>query len=90
VEPLKPRKKADEKAKLKPKKPAPKPTTDAEPGKQPDPLSRLSIRKIHAALHKALVDAVRWNRITRNPADAADPPRTRAAMTHEMKTWSAK
>jgi hypothetical protein len=90
VEPLRPRKKPDEKAKLKPKKPAPKPQPSSEPEKLPEPLSRLSIRKIHGTLHKALVDAVRWNRITRNPADAADPPRTRAAMTHEMKTWSAK
>lgn len=90
VEPLKSRKKTDEKAKVKAKKPVPKPTMDPDADKLPEPLSRLSIRKIHATLHKALVDAVRWNRITRNPADAADPPRTRAAMTHEMKTWSAK
>lgn len=91
VEPLKPRKKTAEKAKVKPKKPTtPPPGAESEPKKEPPPLSRLSIRKIHATLHKALADAVRWNRLVRNPADAADPPKTRAAMTHEMKTWSAK
>jgi integrase len=61
-----------------------------EPEKEPEPLSRLSIRKIHATLHKAFADAVRWNRITRNPADAADPPKTRSGVTREMKTWTAK
>ena len=28
-----------------------------------------------ATLHKAFADAVRWGRLNRNPADAADPPR---------------
>ncbi len=61
-----------------------------EPEKQPEPLSRLSIRKIHATLHKAFADAVRWNRLVRNPADAADPPKTRSGVMREMKTWTAK
>ena len=38
-------------------------------------LSPLSIRHVHAVLHRALKDAVRWERLTRNPIEAADPPR---------------
>jgi integrase len=52
-------------------------------------LSALSIRHTHATLHRALKDAVRWERTNRNPADAADPPRV-AGGGHEMKTWDAK
>jgi integrase len=50
-------------------------------------LSALSIRHVHAVLHRALKDAVRWGRLTRNPIEAADPPRV-AGSGHEMKTWS--
>ena len=39
------------------------------------PLAPATVRRIHATLHRALRDAVRWNLIGRNPADAADPPR---------------
>ena len=39
------------------------------------PLAPATVRRIHATLHRALKDAVRWNKINRNPADAADPPR---------------
>src|SRR5206468_1301985 len=38
-------------------------------------LSPGTARYIHAILHKALEQAVRWNLIARNPADAVDPPR---------------
>jgi integrase len=34
-----------------------------------------SIRHVHVLLHKALGDAVRWGLVSRNVADAADPPR---------------
>jgi integrase len=34
-----------------------------------------SVRHVHVLLHKALGDAVRWGLVTRNVADAADPPR---------------
>jgi hypothetical protein len=34
-----------------------------------------SVRYIHAVLHKALKDAVRWSRLTRNVAASAEPPR---------------
>lgn len=48
-------------------------------------LSPTTVRRIHATLHKALADAVRWGRLARNPADQADPPR---ASTAEMSIWS--
>ncbi len=51
-------------------------------------LTALSVRHVHAVLHRALKDAVRWGRLVRNPADLADPPRV-AARGHELRTWSA-
>jgi len=53
-------------------------------------LSPLSIRHVHATLHRALKDAVRWERLTRNPIEAADPPRISGDGTRELKTWSAE
>ncbi len=47
-----------------------------------------TVRRIHATLHRALRDAVRWNRLQRSPADAADPPRL-SSVDVEMKTWTA-
>ena len=52
-------------------------------------LTALSVRHVHAALHRALKDAVRWGELARNPADLADPPRV-AAHGHELRTWSAE
>ena len=52
-------------------------------------LTALSVRHVHAVLHRALKDAVRWGRLARNPADLADPPRA-AAHGHELRTWSAE
>ena len=49
-------------------------------------LSPSTVRRIHATLHKALADAVRWRLIPRNPAAFADPPR---ASRPEMSVWSA-
>jgi integrase len=48
-------------------------------------LSPTTVRHIHATLHKALSDAVRWGRLPRNPADQADPPRPASA---EMSVWT--
>ena len=50
-------------------------------------LSPRSVRYIHTILHRALRDAVRWGKLPRNPAEMADPPRSRAP---EMKTWTQK
>ena len=38
-------------------------------------LSPTTVRRIHSTLHKSLNDAVRWGKVSRNPADNADPPR---------------
>jgi integrase len=50
-------------------------------------LSARSVAYIAAILHRAFRDAVRWQAITRNPADASDPPRPEAKT--EMRTWTA-
>jgi len=51
-------------------------------------LSATTIHHVHACLHKACKDAVRWGHISRNPLDAADPPRKKGDGTKEMQTWS--
>jgi integrase len=51
-------------------------------------LSPGTVRRIHATLHRALKDAVRWNKIGRNPTDAADPPRAALCGEGEMNIWS--
>ena len=43
-------------------------------------LSPRSVHHVHAVLHRACKDAVRWGRLTRNPVDAADPPRVVASV----------
>lgn len=53
-------------------------------------LSPASVRRVHASLHRALKDAVRWGKLTRNPADAAYPPRVRAHAAKEMTTWTVE
>ena len=52
-------------------------------------ISPSTVRRVHATLHRALKDAVRWNKITRSPADACDPPRS-TSTAQEMKVWSQK
>lgn len=49
-------------------------------------LSTRTVRYIHTILHRALEDAVRWGRLTRNPVAQADPPRQEKS---DMKTWTA-
>ena len=53
-------------------------------------LSPRSVSYCHTILHRAFRDAVRWGRIPRNPADAADPPRTTATARPTMHTWTAE
>jgi integrase len=53
-------------------------------------LSPATVRRVHAVLHRALRDAVRWERLSRNPADQADPPRQRSMVTSAMTTWTAE
>lgn len=47
----------------------------AGPTPRPPGLDRRTVNYIHTILHRAFKDAVRWGRLARNPADAADPPR---------------
>jgi len=51
-------------------------------------LSAMTIHHVHACLHKACKDAVRWGHISRNPLDAADPPRKKGDGAKEMQTWT--
>jgi integrase len=50
-------------------------------------LSPRSVRYIHTITHRALRDAVKWGRLPRNAAEAADPPK--AAGRPESITWTA-
>ena len=56
--------------------------------KESRPLAPATVRRIHATLHRALRDAVRWNLAPRNPADGADPPRAAGCTGARVKTWS--
>jgi integrase len=58
-------------------------------GKNGKPLSPRTIHHVHSCLHKACKDAVRWGLISRNPREAAEPPKTNGS-GKEMKTWSAE
>ena len=53
-------------------------------------LAPRTVHHVHTCLHKACKDAVRWGYLTRNPLEAADPPRTNGDGTREMKTWTAE
>ncbi|HZD00905.1 MAG TPA: site-specific integrase [Actinomycetes bacterium] len=50
------------------------------------PLAPKRVRNIHAMLHKALRDALRWGLVTRNVADAVDAPN---GLSPEMQAWTA-
>lgn len=45
-----------------------------------------TVRRVHAVLHRALRDAVRWRLLDENPADGADPPRMQRP---DLRPWSA-
>jgi hypothetical protein len=51
-------------------------------------LSANSVRRVHATLHRALGDAVRWDRLFRNPCHAADPPRLGAEREEKTHAWT--
>lgn len=50
-------------------------------------LSAQTVRHVHRALYRVLGDAVKWDRIARNPAARAEPPTPKRT---EMKVWSAE
>ncbi|HVU60230.1 MAG TPA: tyrosine-type recombinase/integrase [Mycobacteriales bacterium] len=56
---------------------------------KPGGLSPRSVHYIHTIIHRALRDAVRWDRLARNVADAADPPRQHASARREIHAWDA-
>jgi integrase len=49
-------------------------------------LARSTVRLLHTQLHRALVDAVRWDLLARNPADLIDPPKPNRRV---LTTWRA-
>ena len=50
-------------------------------------LSPTSVHHIHAILHRALDQAVRWGLLMRNVTDTVDPPRRSSP---EMRAWDAR
>jgi integrase len=63
----------------------PKPDRERDPG-----LSNRSVRYVHTIIHAALRDAVRWNRLTRNVADAATPPPQGSTRRGRHITWTGE
>jgi integrase len=61
-----------------------RPTDCVEPG-----LSPRSVRYVHSILHAALRDAVRWNRVARNVADAANPPSIGSTRKGRRVVWTS-
>jgi integrase len=47
------------------------------------------VRYVHTILRRALQDGVKWGRLVRNPADAAEPPSHRARKPAPANYWSA-
>ena len=54
------------------------------------PLSASSVRRVHAVLHRACHDAVRWGRLTVNPVAGADPPKASAEHHDRLPVWTAE
>lgn len=48
-------------------------------------LSARTVKYIHVVVHKALVSAMKWQKLTRNVADGVDIPKARRI---EMQTWN--
>lgn len=53
------------------------------------PLSARSVAYVHTILHRMCRDAVKWGRLARNPADAADPPHGRKS-GEAMSVWTGE
>ena len=53
-------------------------------------LSASSVRRVHAVLHKACRDAVRWGRLASNPVSCADPPKASSAQEEKLRVWNAE
>jgi integrase len=48
-----------------------------------------TVKAVHVTLHKAFAAAVKWERLAKNPADQADPPRV-PVEADKMPTWTAE
>ena len=53
-------------------------------------LSASSVRRVHAVLHKACRDAVRWGRLASNPVACADPPKANPGRQDKLRVWNAE
>jgi len=51
-------------------------------------LDSRTVNYVHTIIHRALKDAVRWGRLARNAADAADPPRG-GQKSDGVQSWDA-
>jgi integrase len=51
-------------------------------------LSVTTVRQIHAILHRAFGDAVRWQRLRVNPVDQVDAPKAKRGLQHN--TWTGE
>ena len=51
-------------------------------------LDRRTVNYVHTIVHRAFKDAVRWGRLARNPADAANPPRS-GQKSDGIQAWDA-
>lgn len=56
---------------------------------KPAGLKARTVRYVHTILHAALKDALRWNRVARNVADAATAPPGGAARSPRPSAWDA-
>jgi len=63
-------------------------STAGEPAAAGPGLDRRTVNYVHTILHRAFKDAVRWGRLARNPADAADPPRA-GQKSDGIHAWDA-
>lgn len=52
-------------------------------------LSPTTVRRVHATVHRALKDAVRWGHLRANPAAVAVKPRQPGAGSADITTWTA-
>ena len=60
----------------------------ATPARARPGLDRRTVNYAHTIIHRALKDAVRWGRLARNPADAANPPHG-GQKSDGIRAWSA-
>lgn len=64
-------------------------TTSAPAAETTRGMAPRTVRYIHTIVHAALKDALRWNRVVRNVADAASPPSSGGSRASRPKAWDA-